>query len=101
MTDYIEREAVITYIRYEAKELTKAFDEFGGESGIIAKAYEALANDLEKFYAADVAKVIHAHIVTNWFGDCHCSNCGEYCDSPKAFCASCGARLDESEQREH
>ena len=30
------------------------------------KAYGSLQlNDLKKFYAADVAKVIHTHIVTN------------------------------------
>ena len=45
--------------------------------------------------------VIHAHVVVNWLGDCHCSNCGEYCDSAKPFCASCGARFDEPEMREN
>lgn len=37
----------------------------------------------------------HAHIVTDWLGDCHCSNCGEDADCTKPFCASCGARFDE------
>lgn len=37
----------------------------------------------------------HAHIVTDWLGDCHCSNCGENADCTKLFCAFCGARFDE------
>lgn len=45
--------------------------------------------------------VRHGHFVVNWLGDCHCSNCGEYCDSAKPFCASCGARFDEPEMREN
>lgn len=53
----------------------------------------------------DVVKVFepvrHGHLVVNWLGDCHCSNCGEYCDSAKPFCASCGARFDEPEMREN
>lgn len=43
----------------------------------------------------------HAHIVTDWLGDCHCSNCGEDADCTKPFCASCGARFDEPEVKEY
>lgn len=42
----------------------------------------------------------HAHVVTNWLGDSHCSNCGESIDCTSSYCNRCGAKLDEPEQYE-
>lgn len=44
---------------------------------------------------------IHAHVVVNWLGDCHCSNCGESIDGISNYCNWCGAILDEPEQLEN
>ena len=83
MSEYIERERALDVIRRTSGDYAAAFSE------------------IAHMPASDVAEVIHAHIVINWLGDCHCSNCGEYCDSSKEICASCGARLDEPEWREY
>ena len=37
----------------------------------------------------------HAHLVTDWLGDTHCSNCGTDVNCTEPFCQHCGARLDE------
>ena len=58
MDKYMKKSDVIAYIRNEAKEAQSAFEELGGESGIIAEAFEDLANELEDFPAADVAQWI-------------------------------------------
>lgn len=42
----------------------------------------------------------HAHVVSNWLGDSHCSNCGESIESTSNYCNWCGAKLDEPEQCE-
>lgn len=57
MAEYMKKSDVIAYIRKEAKEAQSAFEELGGESGIIAEAFEDLANELEDFPATDVAPV--------------------------------------------
>lgn len=48
----------------------------------------------------DATPVVHAHVVVNWLGDCHCSNCGESIDCTSNYCNWCGAILDEPEQSE-
>lgn len=58
MTDYISREAAIAYIREQSEECQKAFEEFGGESGIYADAYNDLADNFYSIPAADVAPVV-------------------------------------------
>lgn len=40
MDKYMKQSDVIAYIRKEAKEAQSAFEELGGESGIIAEAFE-------------------------------------------------------------
>ena len=45
MDKYMKKSDVIAYIRNEAKEAQSAFEELGGESGIIAEAFNDLAND--------------------------------------------------------
>lgn len=43
----------------------------------------------------------HAHVIVNFDGDTKCSECGQaHIDSAMPYCASCGARLDEPEERE-
>lgn len=59
MAEYISREAAIAYIRERSEECQKAFEEFGGESGIYADAYNDLAEDFYSIPAADVAPVVH------------------------------------------
>ncbi len=44
---------------------------------------------------------IHAHLVIDWLGDTHCSNCGEDVNCTEPFCQHCGARLDEPEVKEY
>lgn len=44
---------------------------------------------------------IHAHLVIDWLGDTHCSNCGEDVNYTEPFCQHCGARLDEPEVKEY
>ena len=57
MDEYISRKAAISYIREQSEEYQKAFEEFGGESGIYADAYNDLAEDFYSIPAADVAPV--------------------------------------------
>lgn len=58
MDKYMKKSDVIAYIRKEAKEAQSAFDEMGGESGIIFEAFEDLANELEDFPAVSVPQWI-------------------------------------------
>lgn len=59
MSDYISRESAIAYIREQSEEMSKAFEELGGESGIYADAYNDLAEDFHRIPAADVEPVRH------------------------------------------
>ena len=65
MDKYMNKKDVVSYIRKEAAEAQSAFEELGGESGIIAEAFEDLANELEDFPAADVAPVRHGRWIDN------------------------------------
>lgn len=58
MSEYIEREAAIAYIREQSEECQKAFEELGGESGIYADAYNDLAED---FYGIPAAEAVSLH----------------------------------------
>lgn len=58
MDEYIKRKAAIAYIREQSEECQKAFEEFGGESGIYADAYNDLAED---FYGIPAAKAVSLH----------------------------------------
>lgn len=48
MDKYMKKIDVIAYIRNEAKEAQSEFEELGGESGIIAEAFNDLANDFSQ-----------------------------------------------------
>ena len=113
MSDYISREAAIAYIREQSEEMSKAFEELGGESGIYADAYNDLAEDFHRIPAADVEPVRRGRWEEcDWVGvDEHgfgtrrtfkaglrCSQCA--CVFKKEllwkrnYCPSCGAKMD-------
>ncbi len=98
MAEYMSKKDVIAYIRKEAEECQNAFDELGGESGIIAEAFEDLANELEDFPAADVAPVRHGKWVTfhaEFAGDIqYCSVCEIGFADRTSYCPHCGAVMD-------
>lgn len=49
----------------------------------------------------EMKKVIHAHAIIDWLGNCKCSNCGNIdLNSTEPYCQHCGATLDEPEERE-
>lgn len=109
MSDYISREAAIAYIREQSEEMSKAFEELGGESGIYADAYNDLAEDFHRIPAADVAPVVHGHFVhdgprfaggVDWW---HCSNCGRLASGSETrfdYCPKCGARMEGGDDGE-
>ena len=116
MAEYVKKIGVIAYIRKEEKEAQSAFEELGGESGIIAEAYEDLASELEDFPAADVAPVRHGRweeadwvepdysgfeLIRTPKAAWRCSRC---CNCFKKellwkdnYCPNCGARMDGAE----
>lgn len=109
MDKYMKKSDVIAYIRNEAKEAQSEFEELGGESGIIAEAFEDLANELEDFHAADVAPVVHGRWIFKFEGpyrrrNGYCSACGQHSgiggvqkNQEKPFCPNCGAKMDGAE----
>lgn len=74
MAEYISRKAAIAYIREQSEECQKAFEEFGGESGIYADAYNDLAEDFHSIPAADVVPVVR------------CKDCKHYRNYPNGLC---------------
>lgn len=107
MDKYMKKSDVIAYIRKEAKEAQSAFEELGGESGIIAEAFEDLANELEDFPTADVAPVRHGKWVHSRYENCSeqfemvkCSCCGReayamaFYVRDGNYCPNCGAKMD-------
>ena len=107
MDKYMKKSDVIAYIRKEAKEAQSAFEELGGESGIIAEAFEDLANELEDFPATDVAPVRHGRWeyipqTLNTLSRFRCPFCGWWTLDPSVgdvynYCPHCGARMDGAE----
>lgn len=100
MDKYMKKSDVIAYIRNEAKEAQSAFEELGGESGIIAEAFEDLANELEDFPATDVAPVRHGRWIAMHDEFCSCSLCKYpvYVSwGQSKYCPNCGARMDGAE----
>jgi hypothetical protein len=104
MAEYIKREAAIAYIRERSEECQKAFEEFGGESGIYADAYNDLAEDFHSIPAADVAPVVHGRWeytpqTFNTLGQIRCPFCAwwsldQSIDGIYKYCPNCGARMD-------
>ena len=117
MAEYIEREAAIAYIREQSEECQKAFEEFGGESGIYADAYNDLAEDFCGIPAADVAPVVHGRWELqrkgDWISVFVCSVCGRgetiaesgsynsQLKMPKKYpYCHCGAKMDGGDNTE-
>lgn len=116
MAEYLKKSDVVAYIRKEAEEAQSAFEELGGESGIIAEAYEDLASELEDFTAADVAPVRHGRweeadlvepdhrgfeLIRTPKAAWRCSRC-RHCFKKELLwkdncCPNCGARMDGAE----
>ena len=105
MAKYMSKKDVVFYIRKEAEEAQSAFEELGGESGIIAEAFEDLANELEDFPTADVAPVQHGRwtMSSDRPDTIICSCCDSAFDVWKAdikrhhYCPNCGAKMDGAE----
>ena len=109
MDEYISRKTAIAYIREQSEECQKAFEEFGGESGIYADAYNDLAEDFYSIPAADVAPVVHGRWIS-WeeagnfvpSPDRHeCSVCHDAAqvlvngfELLSDYCPNCGAKMD-------
>lgn len=103
MAEYIEREAAIAYIREQSEECQKAFEEFGGESGIYADAYNDLAEDFYRIPAADVAPVVHARWDEDGSGIIICPKCNRGYNLVPQFthyCPNCGAKMDGGDGNE-
>lgn len=99
MADYLKKRDVIAYIRKEAAEAQRAFEELGGESGIIAEAYEDLASEFEDFPAADVVPVVRCP-ECKYHHDCgthFCDRLGMDCPDDSEFFCKYGARMDGAE----
>lgn len=98
MDKYMSKKDVISYIRKEAAEAQSAFEELGGESGIIAEAFEDLANEFEDFPAVDVAPVRHGKWIpfrSEFAGDIqYCSVCEIGFSYRMDYCPHCGAVMD-------
>ena len=97
MDEYISRKAAIAYIREQSEECQKAFEEFGGESGIYADAYNDLAEDFYSIPAADVAPVVHALWIEDESGIIICPKCKRGYNLIAKFtnyCPACGAKMD-------
>lgn len=102
MAEYISRKAAIAYIREQSEECQKAFEEFGGESGIYADAYNDLAEDFYSIPAADVAPVVHGRWVFGGDGCVICSECNEEesNNNHRNYCPNCGAKMDGGDSNE-
>lgn len=107
MDEYISRKAAIAYIRERSEECQKAFEEFGGESGIYADAYNDLAEDFHGIPAADVAPVVHGRWAHLGGDEWCCPVCGFVIttegswDKPaKKYCEECGAKMDGGDSNE-
>lgn len=101
MDEYISRKSAIAYIRERSEECQKAFEEFGGESGIYADAYNDLAEDFHSIPAADVAPVVYGRWAHLGGDEWCCPVCGFVIttegswDKPtKKYCEDCGAKMD-------
>lgn len=98
MAKYMSKKDVVFYIRKEAEEAQSAFEELGGESGIIAEAFEDLANEFEDFPTADVAPVRHGKWMpfhAEFAGDIqYCSVCEIGFADRTSYCPRCGAVMD-------
>lgn len=80
----------------------KLIDDYNASSGTISDLMELILDAADNCVTTQSVdeKVVHAHVVVDWLGDSHCSNCGQSIDCTSNYCMHCGAKLDEPEQRE-
>lgn len=89
-----------------------SYEEMGRKFGIGASTIKArvkagmsveaaVSTPVYKHIIESRPEQIHAHLVIDWLGDTHCSNCGEDVNCTEPFCQHCGARLDEPEVKEY
>lgn len=108
MAEYIERKALLKFLRKQAGEAQETAEEYGGESIIYAECLEDVLEDVERFLAADVAPVRHGLWKYNTdFQVWNCSECGENphkgtgvvttAEKLPAYCPNCGAKMDGAE----
>lgn len=108
MSDYIDRIALLSFLRREANEERIYANENGGESVVYAECLEDVIADIERIPAADVAPVRHGA----WEGTAdgyadgelvydmwNCSECGFDADGAEEkpdwkFCPNCGSLMD-------
>lgn len=83
MKDYIDRIALLSFLRREANEARIYADENGGESIVYAECLEDVIADIERIPAADVEPVRHSH--WEWM------NTNKY--TQILTCSTCGARI--------
>lgn len=103
MSDYIDRTALLSFLRREANEAQIYADENGGESVGYAECLEDVIADIERIPAANVEPVRHGEWVDcgDEYGSyARCSVCGaEYTNwdadcARTDFCPNCGAKMD-------
>lgn len=104
MAEYIERDAALDVIEEMQRALCPV-GRFGrgyvyGSDREAYDAWQEILDSISAIHAAEVAPVVHGHVIVNWLGDCHCSGCGKSIDSTSRYCNWCGAILDEPEQKE-
>ena len=119
MSDYISREAASAYICEQSEEMSKAFEELGGESGIYADAYNDLAEEFHRIPAADVEPVRHGRweecdwvdVDDHGFGTRRTFKAGLWCSQcacvfkkkllwKRNYCPSCGAKMDLEDEND-
>lgn len=84
----------------DADEMIKNLAAMRDTLGYDAISIDGMIKGLLDSPKIDAEIVVHGHCVINWLGDCHCSNCNGYIDYTSKYCNWCGAKLDESEERE-
>lgn len=98
MTDYIERDELVSYFKAIAtEELRDGSVERVLGAGVIA----TMALEIKKFPAADVRPVVRGRWIVHDYGagdiNYECSECKEISCCGANFCPDCGADMREDE----
>lgn len=106
MSEYIERGALIAFVRSVRQRLQKDSKDFFTRDEMLLNFQQYV----EHQPAADVVEVVHAGFVRFTDGTWHCSNCieellvddddlsprnADYLAKHTAYCNACGAKLDK------
>ena len=103
MAEYIERKALLKFLRKQAAEAQEIAEENGGESIIYTECLEDVLEDVERFPVADVAPVRHGEWrrhyrsgttpVWGFVSSC----CNMWNDRKSDWCPNCGTKMDGAE----